>query len=337
MTIPATQATTTVNYSQAVDSLIGRQLANWPAVTANYGALQRVSYRDIGLGPDGAPAAVAARLQFNPERIRSSAASVDAKSLQARKCFLCPEHQPAEQETVEWGGGAYKIQVNPYPIFPRHLTISSTRHEPQRIAGRIGHMLQLALDLPGMVVFYNGPLCGASAPDHAHFQAGNADFLPYCNRSGGSRQIVAQEGGNSLGLTLGGSWYCPVFELRGTDTGVLSRMFERLQRALPMQAGDPEPRQNLLCWCDASGACRLAVIPRKMHRPRCYGDGAGQVVLSPASVDLGGVWAVPRRQDYDSITASLLREILADVCLSRAQARAVAGRYNELSINDIKH
>ena len=161
----------TMNYSDETDSLISRQLLNWPLVARNYAALEHVSTRTLAVGGSRVV------LQFNPERIRSSAASVDVASLKARKCFLCSENQPREQEMIDWHG-LYKIQVNPYPIFPRHLTIACLRHTPQLIAGRIGHMLRLAADLPKFVLFYNGPRCGASAPDHMHFQAGNKGFMP---------------------------------------------------------------------------------------------------------------------------------------------------------------
>ena len=154
-----------MDYSKVIDRLITRQMRDWDVAGANYAALSHVATRTLQLDE------ATITLQFNPERRRSSAAAIDKKSLARRQCFLCTENQPARQKAILWGDH-YKIQVNPYPIFKRHLTIADLRHMPQRIADRVGDMLQLAKDLPDFVVFYNGPQCGASAPDHAHFQAG---------------------------------------------------------------------------------------------------------------------------------------------------------------------
>ncbi len=174
-----------MNYSKAVDRLIFRQLRDWDVAGRNYAALAGVTTRRIVLGES------AVVLQFNPERRRSSAAAIDGKSLAGRKCFLCSENQPVKQKAVLWGDH-YKIQVNPYPIFKRHLTIADLSHEPQRIADRVGDMLSLAKDLPDFVVFYNGPQCGASAPDHAHFQAGAKGELPLCDElSHATTQMLA--------------------------------------------------------------------------------------------------------------------------------------------------
>ena len=148
-----------MDYSKAIEKLISRQMRDWDLAGANYAALASASTRSLQLGES------TITLQFNPERRRSSAAALDKKSLARRKCFLCTENQPAKQKAVLWGDH-FKIQVNPYPIFKRHLTIADLHHEPQRFAGRVGDMLQIAKALPDFVVFYNGPQCGASAPDH---------------------------------------------------------------------------------------------------------------------------------------------------------------------------
>ena len=153
-----------MDYSGVINKLIARQLRDWDVAGRNYAALGDVATRTLSLGES------VVTLQFNPERRRSSAALIDKRSLARRRCFLCTEHQPAKQKAVLWGDH-YKIQVNPYPIFKRHLTIADLRHEPQRLSGRVTDMLQLAKALPEFVLFYNGPQCGASAPDHAHFQA----------------------------------------------------------------------------------------------------------------------------------------------------------------------
>ena len=147
------------------------QLAEWEFARRNFEALRRIETKTFDL--DG----FLIRVQFNPARIVSSAAKVDAASVVARKCFLCSENQPPEQRGLPWGDG-YRVLVNPYPIFGRHFTIPAGEHVPESIADRYGDMLALARCFDREVVFYNGPRCGASAPDHAHFQAVGKGAMP---------------------------------------------------------------------------------------------------------------------------------------------------------------
>ena len=154
-----------------IEDFLREQCAEWPLAGRNFGALEGVEVRRVEMP------GWTLKVQFNPARIVSSGAKVDARSLAERPCFLCEANRPAEQRGLEWGDGRYTVLVNPFPIFPRHLTIPATAHTPQRIKGRVADMLRLAGELEGYTVFYNGPRCGASAPDHMHFQAGNSDFL----------------------------------------------------------------------------------------------------------------------------------------------------------------
>lgn len=147
------------------------QLSSWEMARDNYDALKRVRVKEVTV------AGWLYKVQFNPARMVSSAAKVDSKSIRERKCFLCPDSLPPEQRGIPFGEH-YRILVNPFPIFPRHLTVPELRHVGQHILGRFGDMLDLAACLEEYVVFYNGPKCGASAPDHLHFQAGNKGFLP---------------------------------------------------------------------------------------------------------------------------------------------------------------
>lgn len=309
--------------SQQVDELLERQLRDWDTVARNYDALSRVRTRELQLCDDATGTITRIVLQFNPERIRSSAAKVDAAALKARKCFLCDENQPAEQELIDWHG-RYKIQVNPYPIFPRHLTIACRQHTPQLIQGRIPDMIAMAHDLPGWVLFYNGPRCGASAPDHMHFQAGNADFLPALQEVESAEQrVVHATAQASLALVQGLSR--PIFLIQSTDDATAAALFECLQQAMPLQPGDPEPMQNILCWAQG-GEVRIAVFPRRKHRPACYGSGVGQFTLSPASVDMGGVWAVPVERDYASLTAAVVQGMFQELCSTPAEIREIINR-----------
>ena len=194
-----------MDYSRVIDRLIARQLRDWDVAGANYASLASAITRTLHVGE------ATIVLQFNPERRRSSAAAIDKKSLAQRECFLCREHQPTKQKTVLWGDH-YKIQLNPYPIFSRHLTIADLHHEPQRIAGRVGDMLLLAKALPDFVVFYNGPQCGASAPDHAHFQAGAKGEMPLCDElSHATTHLLADGDEGFIGVMPCDCWTCCLY------------------------------------------------------------------------------------------------------------------------------
>ena len=305
-----------MDYSRAIDRLITRQLRDWDEAGRNYAALASVATRTLTLGESTIV------LQFNPERRRSSAAAIDKRSLSRRKCFLCTEYQPAKQKAVLWGDH-YKIQVNPYPIFRRHLTIADLSHVPQSITGRVGEMLQLAKNLPEFVLFYHGPRCGASAPDHAHFQAGAKGEMPLCDEIVHATTHLLADGDegfigyvDSLGRVF--------FTIETSTIRAAERYALRLLSLLPTPNGDVEPMVNVLCWWDSGDrAWRLVVFPRRKHRPACYGEGEGRLLLSPASVDMGGLWAVPEQKDYESLTAVQVQALFDELCMSRADLSPV--------------
>ena len=299
-----------MNYSSVINKLIARQLRDWDLASANYAALAGAVTRTLQLG------VATITLQFNPERRRSSAAVLDKKSLSRRKCFLCTENQPAKQKAVLWGDH-YKIQVNPYPIFKRHLTIADMRHLPQRLTDRVGDMLSLARDLPDFVVFYNGPRCGASAPDHAHFQAGAKGEMPLCDEIAHATTCLLADGDegfigyvDSLGRSL--------FTIETSTQRAAERYALRLLDLLPVPDGDDEPMVNALCWWDSTDrAWRMVIFPRCKHRPACYGEGEGRLLLSPGAVDMGGLWAVPERKDFDMLTPQMIRALYNELCMTR--------------------
>ncbi|MDR0866076.1 MAG: DUF4922 domain-containing protein, partial [Candidatus Symbiothrix sp.] len=163
--------------TKIVKDLLCDQLEEWSLVKSNYEALKNVKSKEFQF--DG----FIIKVQFNPARIVSSAAKIDAKSIQERKCFLCPANLPKEQTGIPFGND-YQLLVNPFPIFPEHFTIPTYKHTDQLIIHRYGDMLDLAKSMDKYTVFYNGPKCGASAPDHAHFQAGIKGFLPLENEIG---------------------------------------------------------------------------------------------------------------------------------------------------------
>ena len=297
-----------MDYSRAIDKLITRQLQGWDLARRNYSALDNVSTRTLSVGESTIV------LQFNPERRRSSAAAIDMVSLSQRQCFLCSGNQPVKQKAVLWGDH-YKIQVNPYPIFKRHLTIADLRHLPQRLSGRVGDMLQLASALPEFVVFYNGPQCGASAPDHAHFQAGAKGEMPVCDEiAHATTHLLADSDEGFIGYvdSLGRS----LFTIETTTMRAAERYALRLLDLLPIPAGGDEPMVNVLCWRNTvNRVWHIVVFPRRKHRPACYGEGEGHLLLSPGSVDMGGLWAVPELKDYEALTAEWIKALFDELCV----------------------
>jgi len=294
-------------YNEEVATLFKRQLGNWDTVIKNYSNLGHALTREMRVGDS------LIVLQYNPERLRSSSASIDEASLKSRHCFLCSENQPKEQETVVWED-QYKIQVNPYPIFSRHLTISAIEHTPQRIAGRITDMMRLSKDLPDYVLFYNGPMCGASAPDHMHFQAGCKGEMPLCDElftAATSLFDANDEGIFGIVTELGR----PVFYIETSNIKQGEQWIDHLLSIMPVKKGHDEPMVNILCWHDGNSWC-IAVFPRRKHRPACYGTGEDQFVISPASVDMGGLWAIAREEDFNNLTLHDVTLIYLDVCQS---------------------
>ena len=311
-----------MDYSRVIDRLISRQLRDWDVAGANYAALASAVTRTLSLGES------VVTLQFNPERRRSSSAVIDQKSLANRHCFLCREYQPAKQKAVLWGE-RYKIQVNPYPIFKRHLTIADLSHEPQRIAGRVGDMLKLAKALPEFVVFYNGPRCGASAPDHAHFQAGAKGEMPLCDEMAHATTHLLADGDEGfIGYVdmLGRS----LFTIETSTQRAAERYALRLLGLLPVPEGADEPMVNALCWWNKTDRLwHLVVFPRRKHRPACYGEGEGRLLLSPGAVDMGGLWAVPELKDFEALTPEMIQSLYDELCMTRKELSLVITGFSQ--------
>ena len=282
----------------------------------NFAALANVEVKELDV--DG----MKIKVQFNPARMVSSSAKVDAASLKARKCFLCAENRPDVQRGIEWAD-RYTILINPFPIFPRHLTIPDSSHTDQLIDGRIADMMRLAAELDEYTVFYNGPKCGASAPDHMHFQAGNSDFLTIAeNLEGADMKVIAEEGDNRLALVDGMPMKVFVVDAANPEEG--QKLFNRLYAAMPVPEGEKEPMMNLLCYTTPAGV-RLVVIPRKKHRPSFYGtEGDDCMLISPASVDMGGVFITPRPQDFEKLDSAIIKRIFDELCLNQEEVEEIA-------------
>ena len=267
-----------------VNRLFEDQLSHWELASNNYKDLEQVKIKTLDV--DGCRY----KVQFNPARIASSAAKVDSQSIRERKCFLCGENRPPEQKGIPFKG-RYMILINPYPVFPRHLTVPASEHTPQLIASRFGDMLDLARQLDDYVVFYNGPKCGASAPDHFHFQAGNKGFLPIEN---------ARNWKNAI-------------RIESENKREMLARFQQTYDSLALQPDDIEPMLNILTWY-GNRKWITYLFPRKKHRPACYfAEGDARLLISPASVEMGGVFITPLEKDFEKITAEDIAEILGNI------------------------
>ena len=297
--------------SKDIENLFQRQFEVWETAKNNFDALKGVKVKTLKVGN------ATFNVQFNPGRIVSSAAKVDAKSLQERKCFLCEVNRPAVQEGLAWED--YTVLINPFPIFPRHLTIPCNAHTDQLISGRIGDMMSIATLVPEYILFYNGPKCGASAPDHMHFQAGNKGFMTFdADLAKGETSLVKEIEGAKLEYVKGLGRVAMVITATQKEAG--ETLFNELFAALPQKEGETEPMLNILCWADGDKWV-IAVFPRKQHRPSCYSaEGDANILISPASVDMGGVFITPLEKDFEKITAEDVQMILDEVCFSEADA-----------------
>jgi hypothetical protein len=280
----------------------------WELAKVNYGHLEKVKTRRLDFGT------FEILIQFNPERIRSSSAKVDAKSIGDRPCFLCAKNRPVQQRGVAFEE-RLTVLVNPFPIFTRHLTIPSELHSDQRIKPEFGTMLDLAEALPGYVIFYNGPQCGASAPDHLHFQAGNRGFMPVENdfTTGKHTRLLSHKSGIEIWQWTG--YLRSIITLKGSDKKRIVKVFNQFfDNFAAVQPDRPEPMLNILAYkCPDSLIIHL--MPRKLHRPsQFFAEGKDQILLSPASVDLGGVIITPREEDFIRINKSDVEDIFGQVC-----------------------
>jgi hypothetical protein len=290
----------------AVEQLFAQQATAWPLLAQGLTGLARARTKLLRIGT----ASVA--LRQIPHRLQSTTARVDAASIGARPCFLCQRNLPPEQRGVAIGGDWVAL-CNPFPILERHLTIVRREHVPQRLAGRIAALLDLARALPGSFVIYNGPECGASAPDHLHFQAADRGLFP-----------LEAETQHREGLLDHPSR--PIV-LRDADPAALATRIERLMRTLAerapssaaaqeREAGSREPLVNLAAF-QADGRLTACVFARRKHRPAAF--ERGELLLSPAAIDLSGVLVAPREQDFERLGAELVASVFDEVMLGRQE------------------
>jgi len=301
-----------------------RQLEKWEGARRRYHALREVKTRELVVGSSSM------KVQWNPARMVSTGAKIDQKTISERPCFLCEQNRPKDQvkKVVD---GQFELLVNPYPILPQHYTIPSVKHQPQLIFDAYGEIHKLLEEYPELMVFYNGPLCGASAPDHAHFQAGTSGVLPlqksWKRLSSSLTRIISLNDNEDLSLI--DDYPCTALIIRSRSQYGDEQLFRRLYETLP--SADPEPMMNIVAWrCDDE--FYSVVFPRAKHRPDCYYmTGAGQYVISPGALDMAGLFITPRREDYDRLTPEIALGILNEVTLGGEALQQVVARLKKAS------
>lgn len=300
--------------ARQMDALWARQVADWPRLADGLANLRQARTKSFEVR--GATLLI----QSNPARIVSTGAKMDAASLAARPCFLCPANLPAEQQAVAYDD-RWLVLCNPAPIFEPHFVISSLHHEPQRILAAIDALLDLTRMLGGeYTVFYNGPKSGASAPDHLHLQAVKSGVLPFELELLG--EMYAREGWIEprrdhpvrVGVTRAGRR--PAVVLFGADRDALATTLrEVIHHIGQVHPAEPEPMLNLFALYSPE-LWLVYLFPRSAHRPACYGTGPGQFIVSPGCVDLAGVIIAPRPEDFDRLTPELAAGLLDEVLLA---------------------
>ena len=305
-----------------------RQLRLWPETRDRYRELTHVETRDLNVGSS------TFEVQFNPARIRSTGATISKEAVAARPCFLCKANRPQVQMT-KIQNADYELLVNPYPILPMHFTIPMRRHQPQQIRGMYGEMIQLLKNYPDLMVFYNGPMCGASAPDHAHLQAGTSGILPLqreWQRLSRNLTEVARRGEDAT-LSVIEDYPCAALAIRSRSRRGSERMFATLYHALPKVPDQTEPMLNVVAW-RADDEYVSVVFPRRKHRPDCYyKDNDEKLLVSPGALDMSGLIITPRREDFERITPEQALAILSECALSVEDMEALKERLAKVTFN----
>ena len=288
--------------------MFSRELELRGRAFVNYEALAQVEVKDMTI--DGFPA----KLFFNPARVRSVMADVSPEALQKRACFLCPDGLEPLQLTTVWDsptGQTYFIRVNPFPIFNHHFTISSAIHERQTFAPHMESMLHLAQAMPEMSIFYNGPMCGASAPDHMHFQAVPRHSMPiedHFSTNYANAVLVQESDLQSHLAALKKVLSMASIPENASQTGSLTAGASRTE--------EWEPRWNIISWYEPASSPKFNTIVffRRESRPQCFFAPENERVLfSPGTVEMGGVGIVANRESFDRITPEVLRSMIQEV------------------------
>lgn len=313
-----------------VEEMIEEQNKNWALAKKNYKALAKNLKKKKELKLEKKQCKMKIRIFPNPERAISTMAKTDSLSIQKRPCFLCKNNRPAEQTYVPFGH--YDICLNPYPIFERHLTIIDHEHTPQTMKGRIEDMLHLAENLNEYYILYNGPECGASAPDHMHFQAAGKEEKFYNPFTMNFLHTILDT--KNSGNIYAADNFITCIGMSATIKIKLLENFESMYEKLVDFYSDKEPLINIIAWYgldtvnkfnnDEIEVWNCIIFLRSKHRPDCYYDkGEKGLLISPAVAELGGVFPIIREEDMSKLSAKEIMEIYKEISLPSKQFKAL--------------
>lgn len=291
-----------------VKAFYEEQLAVWPEFRERVEQLERVELREFRM--DG----YVVKTQFNPARVASTGAKLDKTSIANRKCFLCAENRPAVQGKLPMNE-RFSLLVNPFPILKEHFTIACDEHRPQEIKPFMGDMLDFARMMPGHILFYNGPRCGASAPDHLHFQAIAKGQLPLENEwENCEKRELSEWKGHRLDQLLGLGRRC--FHAESVRKDALCSLFNQVYtQYMMMEGGNGEPRLNVFAMYE-DDRWHLFIFPRKVHRPTQYfAEDESHRMISPGAIDMAGVIVLPRKEDFDKVDEKEIMDVYSQVSL----------------------
>jgi len=306
-----------------IEALFKDQLANWKLATDNYASLKKSRVKELDLG------CYKVNVQCNYARIISSGAKVDRETIKHRKCYLCDENRPSIQKGIKFhapSGDTYNVLVNPYPIFRRHLTIVNEMHKSQTIHWYYKDMLAMAGELDDYDIFYNGPRCGSSSPDHQHFQAVIKGNLPmFDNIDKFQKKIFYSDANTICANLLTGPR--AAFYIESNNMEGMNKVFETLFSSMNIREDDIEPMINVLT-SKSAGVWKSVVFPRKEHRPKCYyASGNDRLIISPASVELAGVIITPFEEDFMKVTSNDILEIMNEVLIDINEVQDIIKKF----------
>ena len=308
-----------------IAKFIKDQLSVWPLAAANFRSLKNAEYRSFVIGE------LPVKVQLNPCRIASSTADIKPETLAARPCFLCPEHRPKGQFHIKYEGKknrGYNIQINPYPIFKDHLVVVRDQHLPQTIWHHFPDMLLFTKLYQDYCVYYNGPLSGASAPDHLHFQACHTGTLPlqlavdaFLDKASGPLESVQDATLYKYeGFTRG------VYALKANTQKSMAKLFYRLLECSPRREGENEPRFNLVSWYKGGEFRTVVVLRSNLRSHHYFSEAEDHLVMSPGAADMAGFFVAPREEDFHKLSQEMLAQMVDEVSISEEDDARVVWR-----------
>lgn len=299
----------------SISRFFNRQLEIWEDARHRFRDLKHVEVRQLS---------DQLKVQFNPARIVSTGAKIDKHTLGERPCFLCERNRPKEQMTKQIDDH-FQLLVNPFPILPVHFTIPATKHQPQSIYRHYGEMHRLLSLHSELMVFYNGPKCGASAPDHLHFQAGTSGVLPlqtnWQRLSRSLTDVISLNDEEKISVLR--DFLVPAFVIISKSEDSDEELFHRLYRSMPMRGDESEPMMNIIAWRKGDEFISV-VIPREKHRPDAYfAEGEAQMMVSPGALDMAGLIITPREEDFSKINLDKATALLRECGISAEKMEAI--------------